>query len=98
MSDELAVLYSTYQRFKKDQRPFKEEIPNLVWMYRDRLEMDPKVIIIRTDEADELDMGGVIRVYLSDDDWIELKVVRYEKPNLRPQNYVLCQEDIDYVA
>ncbi len=93
-----AVLFSTWAKFKKDQRPLSEHLPGMVASYRDRMEKDPKVLIVRTDEAEDLELGEVVRVYIFEDDWIELKVERYDKPNLPPNNYVLCQEPSEYLA
>ena len=70
----------------------------MVGSYRDRLGQDPKVLIIRTDEAKALDIGETVRVYIFEDDWIDLKIERYEKPNLQPNNYILCQEPADYLV
>lgn len=59
---------------------------------------DPKVLIVRTDEAKDLELGEVVRVYIFEDDWIELSVERYEKRNLQPNNYVLCQSPQEFLA
>lgn len=98
MKQPLSVMFSTWTRFKKDKRPLSEHLPDMVGSYRNRLDLDPKVLIIRTDEAEALNMGEVIRVYIFEDDWIELKVERYEKRNLQPNNYVLCQVPQDFLA
>ena len=91
-------MFSTWEKFKKNRRPLSEHLPNMVASYRDRLDQDPKVLIIRTDEANALEMGEVVRVYLLGDDRVELKVYRYDKPKLQPNNYVLCQKPSDYLA
>ncbi len=93
-----AVMYSTWERFKKDKRPLSEHLPNMVGSYRDRLDRDPKVLIIRTDEAEALDIGETVRVYIFEEDWIDLRIERYEKPNLQPNNYVLCQTPEEFLA
>ncbi len=98
MKRPLNVMFSTWEKFKKDQRPLSEYLPGMVGSYRDRLGQDPKVLIIRTDEAKALDIGETVRVYVFEDDWIDLKIERYEKPNLQPNNYILCQEPKDYLV
>lgn len=98
MKRPLSVMYSTWARFKKDKRPLSDHLPDMVGSYRDRLGRDPKVLIIRTDEAEALDIGETIRVYIFEDDWTDLRIERYEKPNLQPNTYVLCQDPQDYLA
>jgi len=49
-------------------------------------------------KAKALDIGETVRVYVFEDDWIDLKIERYEKPNLQPNNYILCQEPKDYLV
>lgn len=75
-----------------------EHLPGMVASYRDRMGQDPKVLIVRTDEAKDLELGEVVRVYIFEDDWIELSVERYEKRNLQPNNYVLCQSPQEFLA
>lgn len=98
MKRPLSVMFSTWTRFKKNKRPLSEHLPGMVGSYRDRLGQDPKVLIIRTDEAKALDIGETVRVYVFEDDWIDLKIERYEKPNLQPNNYILCQKPEDYLV
>lgn len=93
-----AVMFSTWARFKKDKRPLSEHLPGMVGSYRDRMGRDPKVLIIRTDEAKTLDLGERIRVYIFESDWVELSIYRYDKPNLQPNNYVLCRDPQEFLA
>lgn len=94
----LSVMFSTSTKFKKNKRPLSDHLPDMVESYRARLSRDPKVLIIRTDEADSFELEDVIRVYISEDDWIDLQLYRYKKPDLQRNTYVLCQTPQDFLV